>query len=98
MSTRASGLGPLASGLDGSAVYTTSRRSEPATVSTSPDDDCERPQRLVVVLGRCPGVQLVPDALPERIGGEVGLHEPLGDPFGVGEVGAPRHHATAVMR
>src|SRR5262245_63950987 len=51
------------------------------------DRQGERPERLVVVVGGRPGVQLVADALPGRIGGEDGLHELECDPFGVGEVG-----------
>jgi len=43
-------------------------------------------ERLVVVVGRCLGVQLVIDALPEPIRDEDGLHQLQFDPFGVGEV------------
>ena len=46
----------------------------------------ERPERLVVVVGGCPGEQFVADALPKRVRGEDGLDEFQRDPFGVGEV------------
>jgi hypothetical protein len=48
------------------------------------DRQGERPQRLVVVMGGCLGVQLVRDPLPGRIRGEDGLHEFQRDPFGIG--------------
>jgi hypothetical protein len=48
------------------------------------DRQGERPERLVVVVGGCPGEQLLGGAIPERFRGEDGFHKLQHDPFGVG--------------
>src|SRR5215467_8623723 len=64
------------------------------------DRQGERPESLVVVVGRCPSIQLVGDTLAERVRGQNGLYELQRGPFGAGEVGGVppgRHGGDALF-